>query len=183
MVIANKNGKITTSNKQFLHFADKSALGILLIQKGYLKYFNKSFLEIFGYSKEEVQQWKKREFYKIVHPNDLANLTQQLRIEENNVVTVRFRGIRKDGQIIPIENYICVVSHNDKKAMLCSYLLLDKPMIRKGCKKIKIEINLPEKYNKYFEYIEFYFGLKRKEYIENVIKKEIDSRNFDLKIF
>ena len=118
-----------------------------------------------------------------MHPDDLANLTQQLRIEENNVVTVRFRGIRKDGQIIPIENYICVVSHNNKKAMLCSYLLLDKPVIRKGSKKIKIEIELPLDFEKFFRYLELNFGLKRKDYLEDIIKKEINSRNDDLNIF
>ena len=35
-------------NAQFLHFANNSAMGILIIQRGYLQYFNQKFTEIFG---------------------------------------------------------------------------------------------------------------------------------------
>lgn len=45
------NEEFTTKlrDETFVYFADNSNLGILIIQKGDLKYYNKRFQEIFGY--------------------------------------------------------------------------------------------------------------------------------------
>jgi len=50
------NGEFTTKLKdeQFLRVADNSTMGVLIIQRGYLIYFNKKFSEMFGYSQEEI---------------------------------------------------------------------------------------------------------------------------------
>jgi len=53
----------------------------------------------------------------------------------------------------------------------------------KSHKTIKVEIELLEEYKPYFEYLSSYFNLDPKEYIEDVIKKEIKSRNGDLGLF
>jgi len=47
----------------------------------------------------------------------------------------------------------------------------------------KIEIEIPSIYDKYFEYFELYFKIKKKFYLENIIKREIESRNDELGIF
>jgi len=62
------NEEFTTKlrDETFLHFADNSSIGIIIIQRGYLQYLNQRFAEIFGYNEEEISYWKKREFYKIV---------------------------------------------------------------------------------------------------------------------
>ncbi|MFX1322763.1 MAG: PAS domain-containing protein [Promethearchaeota archaeon] len=115
-------------NETFLHFADKSTMGIAIIQRGHLKYFNEKFSEIFGYTEEEVAQWKKREFYKIVHPEDLAHLVEFFKVEnDKKTVSLRFRGVRKDKKIVNIENYICHIKYNNKTAYLSSYILLEEP--------------------------------------------------------
>ncbi len=36
------------SDEQFLHFANNSKMGVVIIQRGFLKYFNQQFIEIFG---------------------------------------------------------------------------------------------------------------------------------------
>lgn len=115
-------------NETFLRFADNSRMGVLIIQRGFLKYFNKQFTEIFGYTKEEILKWKKREFYKIVHIDDLPNLVRSFKIEDDRkTVSVRFRGVKKDKKIIPIENYICHIKYNNKTAYLSSYIQLMTP--------------------------------------------------------
>ncbi len=127
--VSNNNKIFSTKLKKetFLRFADNSKMGVLIIQRGFLKYFNKQFSEIFGYTKDDILNWKKREFYKIVHPEDLPNLVKQFKIEDDRkTVTVRFRGIRKDYSIIPIENYICHIKYNNKTAYLSSYIQLKK---------------------------------------------------------
>ncbi len=49
--------------------------------------------------------------------------------------------------------------------------------------KIKIEIEISENFKKYFDYLELNFNIKKKEYLEKVIENEINSRNFDLRVF
>ncbi len=115
------------SNETFLHFADNSAMGVLIIQRGYLLYFNQKFTEIFGYTPEDINNWKKREFYKIVHPEDLPYLTENFKIEaDKKTVSVQFRGVRKDNHIIDIENYMCYIKYNNKTAYLSSYIPLEE---------------------------------------------------------
>ena len=62
-------------------------------------------------------------------------------------------------------------------------LYVKKSELNQGGKKIKIEIDLPDDYEKYFEYLEVNFNIKKKEYLEEIIKKEINSRNDELGIF
>ena len=114
-------------NDTFLHFAESSTMGILILQRGYLQYFNQKFIEIFGYSADDILNWKKREFYKIVHPEDLPDLIRRFKVEDDKkTVTVRFRGVKKDKKIIPIENYMCYIKYNNKTAFLSSYILLEE---------------------------------------------------------
>ncbi len=47
----------------------------------------------------------------------------------------------------------------------------------------KIEIELPDEYNKFLEYLEMYFFIDKEEYIKNIVESEILSRNLDLNIF
>ena len=116
-------------NETFLRFADNSRMGVLLIQKGFLQYFNPQFIEIFGYPKEDIVKWQKREFYKIVHPDDLPNLIKNFKIQDDKkTIIVQFRGVRKDNHIINIENYICQIKYNNKFAVLSSYIQLKKPI-------------------------------------------------------
>ena len=117
------NGEFTTKlrDETFLHFADNSNLGILIIQKGYLKYYNKRFQEIFGYTQEEILQWKKRELFKLIHPEDLSQLLQKLKIEDDKTVSFQFRAITKEGKIINVEFYLCIIKYNNERAYLLSY--------------------------------------------------------------
>ena len=123
-----KNGFFTTKlrNETFLYVADNSSLGILIIQKGYLKYYNKKFQEILGYSPEEISKWKKRDFFKIIHPEDLNQLLQNLKIEDDKTVSFRFRAITKVCRIINMEIYLCIIRYNNERAYLLSYSPLEE---------------------------------------------------------
>jgi len=123
------NEEYTTKLKdeQFLRFAENSKMGVIIIQRGFLQYFNHKFREIFGYSKREIVDWKKREFYKIIHPEDLSILVNKFKVEaDKKTVSVRFRGVKKDKKIINIENYICHIYYNNKTAYLSSYISLEE---------------------------------------------------------
>jgi len=49
--------------------------------------------------------------------------------------------------------------------------------------KLKIEIEIPDQYEEFFDYLEGNFGVEKKVYIEFIVKQEIESRNLDLNIF
>jgi PAS domain S-box-containing protein len=123
------NEDFTTKLREvtFLHFAESSTMGVLIIQRGYLQYFNQKFTEIFGYAVDDILKWRKREFYKIVHPEDLPDLIRRFKVEDDKkTITVRFRGVKKDNSIIPIENYMCYIKYNNKTAFLSSYIFLEE---------------------------------------------------------
>ena len=46
----------TLKDDHFLYFADNSNLGILIIQKGYIKYVNKKSVETLGYSLQDISR-------------------------------------------------------------------------------------------------------------------------------
>jgi len=124
-----KNSEVFSTklkDETFLRFVDNSTMGVLIIQRGFLQYFNKKFTEIFGYSKEDILNWKKREFYNIVHPDDRPNLLENFKIQDDKkTIVVHFRGVKKDKRIIPIENYNCQIKYNNKFAVLSSYIQLE----------------------------------------------------------
>ena len=125
----------------FLHFADNSTMGVAIIQRGYLQYSNQRFTDIFGYTKQDILKWKKREFYKIVHPKDLRILIKNFKVEDDKkTVSITFRGITKDKEIINIKNYICHIYYNNTTAYLSSYIPLEETYEEAdSSKKIKIK--------------------------------------------
>ena len=46
-----------------------------------------------------------------------------------------------------------------------------------------MEIEIPDEFGEYFKYLRSNFFISKKKYVENVVKEEINSRNFDLKLF
>ncbi len=48
---------------------------------------------------------------------------------------------------------------------------------------MKIEIDIPDRYEEFFDYIQKYFKISKEKYLRNIIRGEIESRNQDLHIF
>lgn len=110
------------NNDSFNQLAEHSQMGITLIRRGFLKYFNSKFEELFGYTKEEIQSWQKFEYFKIIHADDIPKLLEIMKIEDSQNVTLQFRGVKKDGSSIPIENYVYRIKHNNKYAYFSTYV-------------------------------------------------------------
>lgn len=102
-------------------------------------------------------------------------LVQNFKIEDSRTLSIRFRGINKESNIIPIENYVCHIVYNNKNAFLSSYVLLNDHFETNSNlikKKIKIEIELPDDYKTFFEYLELNFNIEKKEYLEILVRKK-----------
>jgi len=48
---------------------------------------------------------------------------------------------------------------------------------------MKIEVDIPIEFQPFLEYIEIYFNCPPKDYLEVIIKREIQSRNSELGLF
>jgi PAS domain S-box-containing protein len=153
------------------NFAEKSDMGILIIQRGNIKYLNEKFIDLFGYSREEISNWKKREFYKIMHPDDLKNIFQNLKFEGNKTLSVRIRGITKENQIILIENFACQVDYFHKRAVLSSYAIIPNiNELRVNEQSTRISINFSEKDLEIIRIIALLKNQTIEAYIEDEIK-------------
>ncbi|MFW9988297.1 MAG: PAS domain S-box protein [Candidatus Odinarchaeota archaeon] len=93
-------------------------MGIAILQNGLFKYVNEKFIEICGYSAEEIKSWAPNEFSKFIHTEDRDFVIEQESKKQAGDPDVfnqfKFRIIRKDGKIrwveifsktIPYEGY------------------------------------------------------------------------------
>jgi len=123
----------------FWKIADKSLVGIYLIQDGIFKYVNPRLAEIFGYEPDELINKK--------GPLDLTSPKDHKRVKENIVqrlsqkvesINYEFTGIKKDSTTIEIEVYGSYITSMGKPAVLGTLLeITEKEELRKSEKKYK----------------------------------------------
>ncbi|MHA2130096.1 MAG: PAS domain S-box protein, partial [Promethearchaeota archaeon] len=96
--------ELKESEEKFRTITEQSFMGIIVLQEGVFKYFNKRAAEINGYSIEEIQNWKPNEFSKLIHPDDIEFVMDQARKKQAGDPDVinhhQYRIIKKNGDII-----------------------------------------------------------------------------------
>jgi PAS domain S-box-containing protein len=97
--------KLRESEEKFRTMAEKSVVGIYILDDNGFKYVNPRFLEIFGYTREEVIGKDPLEFVlKEDRPLVLKNIRQRLD-GEIEAVHYQFSGITSGGETIYLESY------------------------------------------------------------------------------
>jgi PAS domain S-box-containing protein len=115
--------ELLESENKFKSFAEQALTGIYLIQDGAFNYVNPRFAEMFGYTVEELQD--STPFKNLVYEEDLPMVEDQVRRRisgEVKSVQYTFRGLKKNGQIFPVEIYGSRSVHNGKPAALGTIL-------------------------------------------------------------
>ncbi len=116
--------------------AEKSLVGIYLIQDGVFKYVNPKFTEIFGFTVEELLDKKGPK--DLTYPKDFAivekNILNRIKGDVRSV-NYEFRGLTKDKKIIFIEVFGSYVTYNGMPAILGT--LLDITERKNSIDKIK----------------------------------------------
>ncbi|MBO8183590.1 MAG: PAS domain S-box protein [Archaeoglobus sp.] len=110
--------KLMESEKMFRKLAEKSLIGIYLIQDGVFKYVNPRLAELWGYSVEELIGRSPLEF---IHPADreLVDKNLRLRIEGRmDSINYKLRMIRKDGETRINEVYGSRITYNGRPAII-----------------------------------------------------------------
>ncbi|MFX0007647.1 MAG: PAS domain S-box protein [Promethearchaeota archaeon] len=137
--------KLKESEEKFRTIAEQSFMGIIVLQDGIFKYFNEQAANINGYSMEEIQNWEPYEFQKLIHPDDrefVINQARKKQIGDPDVVThYKYRVIKKDGEVIWVENFSKTISFEARPA--------DFVMTIDISDKIKTDESLKESEEKY----------------------------------
>ncbi|MEN6373401.1 MAG: PAS domain S-box protein [Smithella sp.] len=94
------------SELKFKSFAEYAIVGTYISQDGVLKYVNPKFAQMFGYKVEECLN--NMPYETLVYPEDIDYVKEQVRRRtsgEIEFIHYSFRGMKKNGQVFPIEIY------------------------------------------------------------------------------
>ncbi len=111
--------ELKESEEKFRKLAEKSVVGIYLIQDDLLRYINPKFAEIFGYEVDEMVN--RLEATAVVFYEDRPLIEENIRKRiagEVESIHAQFRGIRKNQEIIHVEVYGSRIDHQGRPAVL-----------------------------------------------------------------
>ena len=118
--------KLKESEKKFRNIADSSLIGLCILQDNIVKYANHRIAEMYGYTVKEMLNWKPGEFIKMVHPDDRDLILEQAKKKQEGKQDIinhfQFRGLKKTGETIWVDNYSTTTIFNGKTADLISVI-------------------------------------------------------------
>ncbi|MFX1365233.1 MAG: PAS domain S-box protein [Promethearchaeota archaeon] len=118
--------KLKESEEKFRRIAEQSLMGIVIAQDNKIKYINKVYANIFGYTIEEMIDWELKDAVGAIHPEDselvLNQLSKKQKGEKDVSVHYQYRGIKKSGEIIWIENFSKSIEYDGRPANLATII-------------------------------------------------------------
>ncbi|UCC19897.1 MAG: PAS domain S-box protein, partial [Promethearchaeota archaeon] len=101
--------KLRESEENFRTIAEQAFIGTLIMQNGKVEYVNNALLQIFEFSHEEIENWRKDDLIKLIHPEDLQYLREyreKLRNGESDIKQYySYRVFTKYGKIKWIDQF------------------------------------------------------------------------------
>ncbi|MFV2072239.1 MAG: PAS domain S-box protein [Thermoanaerobaculales bacterium] len=93
------------SEEKYRDLVEKAGVAIVVDDEvGHLRYFNQPFMELFGFSDEELNE---RTIWDLIHPDDLEMVrdhhTRRFSHDPEAVASYSFRGVRKDRETLHLE--------------------------------------------------------------------------------
>ena len=111
--------KLKDSEEQYRTLIETSNDGICVIKDLKIVFFNKRLLKIIEYTEDEIRE---RTIVDFLHPDDIERILQihTKRMSGEDVpTTYEFRGVTKDGNVIPVEINIVTIDWEEGPAALC----------------------------------------------------------------
>ncbi|NVM53230.1 MAG: PAS domain S-box protein [Candidatus Helarchaeota archaeon] len=165
--------ELRESEEQFRTISEQALMGICIIQDNLIKYVNQEYADIFGYSIEEMLNWPPLEFMKAVYPEDkkmIIDLERKKHLdEEDSSVHYSFRGIKKSGETVWLDNYSTTIIYRGKVAdLVMSADITEKKEAEENLRKSE------KQYREAFNSAEFYKDLLSHD-ITNILQSIIFS--------
>lgn len=113
------------SENKFRDLAEKSLVGIYLIQDDVFKYVNPKFSEIFGYTIDSLAGTRKKTPKDLVFPEDWPLVQENIRkriVGETASIHFEFRGVTKSKEIIYVEVYGSRTIYQGRAALIGTLL-------------------------------------------------------------
>jgi two-component system, cell cycle sensor histidine kinase and response regulator CckA len=115
------------TREQLRLLTEQSLLAIVIVREDKIEYANNAFVELTGYSLEEILKWKTADTVKLIHPDYRDFVLEQGRKKMQGeltdvVVNYQYKGVKKDGEIQWVDQYSQSVTYNGKPANMISML-------------------------------------------------------------
>ena len=118
--------KIIESEEKFRTLSDQSLMGMAIIQDNNFKYLNNALLEIIGYSKKEIIEGGVKILLKIIHPDYIQfvmdQLTKKQTGEEDVVIHYPVKIFTKNGKIKWLDVFSKTIIFDGKSADFATYV-------------------------------------------------------------
>jgi PAS domain S-box-containing protein len=106
--------------ERFRIIAEQSMLGILIFQDDTIRFVNQAVADMSGYSVEEMTGWSNRDFARVIHPDDVAFVTEQGRKKQVRDPTAlthySYRIFTKSGEMRWVELYSRSIDYDGRTA-------------------------------------------------------------------
>jgi len=156
--------QLKESEEKFRTIAEQSMMGICIVQDNQVKYLNKVFPKIWGYTIEEMINWTIKDIQEAIYPEDREFIIDQLRKKQEGQSDIElnymYRGMKKSGEIIWIENYSKTIIYQEKPADLVTIIDITERM--------NMEEQLKESEKTYRE--------REKNLVDIILEMNIDGR-------
>jgi PAS domain S-box-containing protein len=118
--------KLIGSEEKFRTIAERTLMGIIIVQDNQFKYVNDALLNMFEYSKEEVLNWKKDDLTKLIHPDELLFLREyheHLRSSDKRFKPFySYRVFTKSGKVKWIDQFSKEIYYKGRSAELVTII-------------------------------------------------------------
>ncbi|MCF8127317.1 MAG: PAS domain S-box protein [Deltaproteobacteria bacterium] len=115
------------SEEKFRLISEQSLMAIVIAQDDRIQYANRAYLEMTGYTWEEIANWTMRDVAQTIHPDDITFVMEQGRkktagITDGVVTHYAYRGFTKRGEIRWIDQYSKTITYREKPANLMTFI-------------------------------------------------------------
>ena len=114
---------IRESEEKFRKLAEKSLVGVYIIQDGVFRYVNPKLAEIFGYSPDEIINIKSPS--DLTYPDDRKTVSENIDYRLSGIVdsiAYSFRGVKKDNTVIDVDVFGANSTIGNKPAVIGTLL-------------------------------------------------------------
>jgi PAS domain S-box-containing protein len=115
------------SEEKFRLISEQSLMAIVIVQDDRIKYANQAYLQLTGYTSEEIRNWTMVDVVQTIYPEDRDFVMEQGRkkaagVKDGVVTNYSYRGITKSGEVRWIDQYSKTISYEGKPANFLTFI-------------------------------------------------------------